>query len=404
MNDAISLRKTHEDSARWTQSSPPTTTQQEDGEDSKNINQTSLSTELYLLKLILQYSLIPSNKNSSKYFLWLNNFICINLLLVACGVVIYVPVTTTVTKEHDLNFRSILAIFWYSYSSVSYTYLSYLSRCCPSIIQLLQEINIREKNNNFSDPCITKHPIKVLMCIGIVVILINSSIAIFVPGISDTIIGISHHPAFKAYVDTCVVFLSCGWMLPVPIVFLGCRILMNKIQYLTKYVEHELRSQNTEECPLDLVYAMRWHDVLYEKNRLLNDAISGIVTLSLCFQSLAFLCFGLYFAVSGFDSKQLFWFLVNTFTLCAMGFPTGELEIQNKLLGIQVGYLPFSKACAQSSILLHQFHTFSIKCERAEFGIFVKGTKILINFNAMIRIGSITLSGIVFFGGLARSV
>ena len=360
--------------------------------------------EAYYLSIALRCCLIPSRK-SSKYFIWLNNFICLNLIAVSIGTTLYVPITTAVTKEHDLSFQTILGLIWYIYCAITYTYLSNMAKGKRDIVELLQDVACREKDNRFAYPCSNEEPIRLILVICALAVLSNLFVSIMSVDVFERAIGVTHHTAFFAYINTCVVFLTCGWLLPVPIVYLGCRVLTRKINHLIGYVKLQFYAQKIdEESPLDLVFAMAWHDELYEKNCLLNDAISGLVTLSMGFFSLALICFALYFAVVGFRDNVTFWLAVCLFTLCMICFPAGELEIQNKLLSIEVGALPVTDTCAKSITFMQHYQTFATKCKRTEFGIYVFATKILITFNAMLRIGSTVLSGIIFLGGLVRAI
>jgi ABC-type arginine/histidine transport system permease subunit len=147
---------------------------------------------------------------------------------------------------------------------------------------------------------------------------------------------------------------------------------------------------------------MAWHDELYEKNRLLNKILSGIVTLTIGFLAIASTLLAVNIAIVGFNANDIFWFLSNFFILVATCYPVAELEIQNKLLYIELGALPMPRDMPDLNLYLNLYQTCAIKTSRSAFGIFVKGTKISITFNALIRIGSITLSAIIFLGGILQ--
>ena len=368
------------------------------------VDDDSFAKELYYLNIALRCACIPT-RDSSKYFIWANNFICLNLLTIAIGVSLYVPITTLVTQEHELSFQSALIPFWYVYSSLSYTYLSYLVRSNPSMIDILKEVRKREKNNRFSDPCNEVHLMRTPLFACLLAILSNIALNVRDPSVIMSSIGLTDHPMFYCYCVLCISFLSCGWLMPAPIVIFGCRVLTTKIKHLLNYINDRKTQSNSDEKELiDMIFAMTWHDDLYEKNRQLNNVISALMTLAMSFMTFSLLCIALHFAVIGFDANQMFWLSVNFIALSSICFPVGELEIQNKLLGIAVGTLSICPEFGLSTIHMHQYLSLAVKCEKAEFGIFVKGTKILISFNSIIRIGSLTLSGIIFLGGLVRSI
>ena len=106
----------------------------------------------------------------------------------------------------------------------------------------------------------------------------------------------------------------------------------------------------------------------------------------------------------GYNRNDLFWFLSNAFVFTATCYPAGELEIQNQNLRIELGALPISRTRSHSNLFLSLYQTCSIKTVNSPFGILVKGTTIRITFNALIRVGSIVLSTIIFLGGVIRAV
>ena len=129
-----------------------------------------------------------------------------------------------------------------------------------------------------------------------------------------------------------------------------------------------------------------------------------MVTVTICFLAVACTLLAVTLAIEGFSKNILFWFIANTIILYATSYPAAELEIQNKIFGIALGALPMpARSLPGLNLYLNLYQTSAIKTTRSEFGIFVIGTKLRITFLALVRVGSITLSVILFLGGLLQS-
>ena len=246
-----------------------------------------------------------------------------------------------------------------------------------------------------------------IVVVVITLCVMNVLVSVFSPDIATSVLGVSQSHVFMVYLHTTVYFLSCGWLLPIPFVFLGCKLLTDKVKYLIAYVHTEfktIRSSDDSRNVVDLAYVMAWHDELYEKNRLLNKILSGMVTLCTCFLAVASTTIAISIAIEGFTANLMFWFMSNTIILASTCYPAAELEIQNKLLSIELGALPMpAREMPNLNLYLNLYQSCAIKTSRSEFGIFVKGTKIRITFLALMRVGSITLSAIIFLGSLLQT-
>ena len=367
----------------------------------------ALATETYFLNMLMKMGCIAT-KDSSSLFIWLHRFVSANLIVAGTGALIYVPVTTfSSTSNDDIVTDPITVagrLMFCVYTPAMYIYISSLARCHDGIVALLRDVGRREHNNStHSSPCNKKYPIKAIVLLVLFLSLLNVLVSIMRPHIVKSMLGVTHHPAFLWYLHGLVYFLGFGWLLPIPFVFLGCKLLTNKIQYLIIYIQNEFQTKRLSgdlENPVDLAFVMAWYDELYEKNRLLNQILSGIVTLTVGFLALATTCLALNMTISGISTEDLFWFISNFIILVATCYPVAELEIQNKLLSIELGALPMPRNMPNLNLYLNLYQTCTIKTSRSEFGIFVKGTKIRITFNALIRVGSITLSVIIFLASL----
>ena len=362
---------------------------------------TILKTEAYFLNLLFLVSLVAT-KDSSPIFIWMNRFICVNAFVIGVGALIYISITSFVTREHTRSAVSVTGrVLFCLYSSTMYIYISGLARCSPGLVTLLRDVGRREPNNStHSSPCNKKYPIKAIVLLVLFLCVLNVLVTVFTPGLIESLFGLTHHPVFLGYLFFMSYILSLGWLISIPFVYLGCKVLTNKIQYLTSYIQTEFHENGND--PIDLFFVMAWHDELYEKNRLLTQGISGLVTLTIGFLAIASTTIAIHIAIIGISVNDTFWFLSNFFVLVATCYPVAELEIQNKFLHIELGALPMPDNMPNLNLYLNLYQTCAIKASRSEFGIFVKGTKFRITFNALIRIGSITLSVIIFFGGALR--
>ena len=354
--------------------------------------------DAHYLNLILKICCIPS-ANSSIYFKYFNRFICANVLVVGYGSVLYVPLTE---MNNDSGAVVMLGrVLFAVYTTTMYTYLSLLAQQKPGIVSILRDIGRIESHNLFAYPCNKNQPIKAVMLIASMLVITNVLLSFMAP---QLIFG-KHHPAALRYFQASFIFFSVGWQMSIPFVYMGCKSLTEKVKYLIKYIHTEFREENINKCdaPIDLVYLMDWYDELYEKNRLLNKILSGLITLTIAFLAMATTLIALHIALEGFWGSDIFWFFANAFTLLASCYPAGELEIQNALIRIELGTVPISRNLPDLNLFLNQYQTVAIKTSRSQFGIFVKGTKARITFKALIRIASVTLSAIIFLGGVVRS-
>ena len=95
---------------------------------------------------------------------------------------------------------------------------------------LLREVGRRELNNNtHSSPCNNKqYPIKSIVLVVLVLCVMNVLVSILTPDMAVSVLGVSRHPVFLSYLHTIVYFFSFGWLVPIPFVYLGCKLLTNK--------------------------------------------------------------------------------------------------------------------------------------------------------------------------------
>ena len=366
------------------------------GQDADN---SFLKSEIYYLRLLLRVGLIPTS-DSSKYFLWLNKFVCLNMFIVGFGSLIYIPVSSYITREHPIGIVIAGRLGFSLYTTSMYIYMSGLARCKPGILSVIYEVGQKEENGMYANPCTKQYPIKRIVFVVIILFLSNLVISIFNPNLVQAMFGLSRHPAYMCYLQIIVYFISFSWMVSIPFVYLGCKLLTEKIKYFLDYIKSEFETKEDE--PVDLFYVMAWHDELYEKNRVLTDSFSGIVSITIMFLAFATTAIAIHIAIIGVNENDVFWFFSNFFILCATCYPVGELEMLNRLLNIAYGAAPMPMNMTDLNLYLNLYQTCTIKSSRSQFGIFVKGTKIRITFFALIRVGSLTLSAIIFIAGVMR--
>jgi len=371
---------------------------------------TTLAHEVYFLTLLLRMGLIPT-QDSSIYMVLANKIVCANLYFIG-GALLYIPISTIVMAEDDHgddSFINLLGrIIFCVYTPTMYIYISNLAGRSPGIITLLKELASREhESNSYCNPCHKQYPIKVIVFVVMFLNVMNVLVSIFSPSVASSVLGLSNNPVFLIYLHTVVYFLSFGWLLPIPFVYLGCKLLTDKVKYLIAYVHTEFKTiklSDDKNNSVDLTFVMSWHDELYEKNRLLNKILSGMVTVTIFFLAVACTLLAVSLAIEGYNKNIIFWFIANIIILYATSFPAAELEIQNKIFGIELGALPMpARTLPDLNLYLNLYQTCAIKTTRSEFGIFVIGTKLRITFLALMRVGSITLSVILFLGGLRQS-
>jgi hypothetical protein len=365
-------------------------------------NPVYLEDEVASLEILLTAGLVASTHSSSA-MQWLSRFVRANVLLVGLGAAVYVPITAFVTREHSSSVILIAGRMLFTiFTTVMYMYISHMAKSSPGIVALIREVGSRETNNKHASPCSTKYPITAIVAVVMILCVSNVVVIIFSPEILISLLGLTNHRLFIVYLEVVVYFLSFAWMASIPFVYLGCKLLTEKVKFLIAHVTTEFRSEREE--PVDLFFVMEWYDELYEKNRLLTEAISGVVTLTIMFLATASTLIAIHIAIVGPNTNDVFWFFSNFFILVATCYPVAELEIQNKLLSIELGALPMPKSVVDFNLYLNLFQTCTIKTSRSQFGIFVMGTKFRITFSALVRVGSITLSAIIFLAGALRVI
>ena len=336
------------------------------------------------------------------------SLVCVNLLVTAVIALVFPPLASEMAEEDSTHGIPLIGrLLFCIYAPSMYIYLSGLARCSPGLLTLINDVGRREYvDSNHTSPCTTKYPLKTIFVVVFFLCVSNVIINIFDRDIVLSILGLSHHPVYLVYLYCLLWLCSTAWLLPIPFVYLGCKLMTEKVQYMIRYVHKEFETRRMSddlESPVDLAFVMAWHDELYEKNRLLNQILSGIITLTVAFLTLATTAIALNIAINGFNGADFFWFLANFIILAATCYPAAELEVQNKILSIELGSLPMPRRLTSLNLYLNLYQTCTIKASRSMFGIFVKGTKIRITFNGVIRIGSITFSAIIFLGGVLQA-